>query len=140
MKRRDFLKNTASLVVLPGISNLLLAGNHDPRPWFTALANAGATERVLVLIQLKGGNDGLNTLVPLDQYDAYSNARKEVAIPRSAVLPLNGRNDCGFHPSMTALQKRFNAGEVRIVQSVGYPSPNFSHFRSTDIWLSASDS
>lgn len=140
MKRRDFLKNTASLVVLPGISNLLLAGNNDPRPWFTALANAGATERVLVLIQLKGGNDGLNTIVPLDQYDAYSNARKEVAIPRSAVLPLNGRNDCGFHPSMTALQKRFNSGEVRIVQSVGYPSPNFSHFRSTDIWLSASDS
>lgn len=140
MKRRDFLKNTASLVVLPGISNLLLAGNNDPRPWFTALANAGATERVLVLIQLKGGNDGLNTVIPLDQYDAYSNARKEVAIPRSAVLPLKDRTDCGFHPAMTALQKRYNNNQVRIVQAVGYPSQNFSHFRSTDIWLSASDS
>lgn len=140
MKRRDFIRNATSLIVLPGIGNVLMAGNSDPRPWFTALANAGETDRVLVLIQLRGGNDGLNTLIPLDQYAAYSNARKEVAIAQSAVLPLNGYENCGLHPSMTPLQKRFNEGKVRIVQAVGYPSPNFSHFRSTDIWLNASDS
>lgn len=140
MKRRDFIKNATSLIVLPGIGNMLMAGNADPGPWFTALANAGETDRVLVMIQLKGGNDGLNTLIPLDQYAAYSNARKEVAIARSSVLPLKGYDNCGFHPSMSALQKRFNDGKVKIIQAVGYPSQNFSHFRSTDIWLSASDS
>jgi len=140
MKRRDFIRNATSLIALPGIGNILMAGNTNPLPWFTALANAGETDRVLVLVQLKGGNDGLNTLIPLDQYATYSNARKEVAIAQSAVLPLNGYDNCGLHPSMAALQKRFNDGKVRIVQSVGYPSQNFSHFRSSDIWLSASDS
>lgn len=140
MKRRDFIKNAAALAALPGLGGILSAGNTDPRAWITALANAGETGRVLVLLQLKGGNDGLNTLIPLDQYAAYSNARKEVAIARSAVLPLDGYANCGFHPAMKALQKRFNEGKVRIVQAVGYPSQNFSHFRSTDIWMSASDS
>lgn len=139
MKRREFIRNTASLIALPGISELLMAGNTASGRLLTALANAGETDRVLVLVQLKGGNDGLNTLIPLDQYAAYNNARKEVAIARSAVLALNGTETCGLHPAMTALQKRFNQGQLKIIQAVGYPSQNYSHFRSTDIWLSASD-
>jgi uncharacterized protein (DUF1501 family) len=139
MKRRDFIKEITTLVAIPGIGNMLIAGNKNPLPLLNAIANADDSDRVLVLIQLKGGNDGLNTVIPLDQYSAYSNARKEVAIAQSAVLPLNGYEKSGLHPAMTALQKRFNDGKVKIIQAVGYPSPNYSHFRATDIWLSASN-
>lgn len=139
MKRRDFIKELTTLVAVPGMGNLLIAGNSNPLPLFTAIANADDSDRVLVLVQLKGGNDGLNTVIPLDQYSAYSNARKEVAIAQSAALTLKGYDKTGLHPAMSAIRNRFNEGQVKIIQAVGYPSPNFSHFRATDIWLSASD-
>jgi uncharacterized protein (DUF1501 family) len=140
MKRRAFLQNMTSLVVVPSLLNSLSIKGINTMPMLAAIANADTSDRVLVLVQLKGGNDGLNTVIPLNQYAAYSNARSNIAIKQSDVLALNGTTNTGLHPAMTSIQKLFNDGKVKIIQSVGYPSPNFSHFRATDILLSASDS
>lgn len=98
------------------------------------------TDKVLVLIQLNGGNDGLNTVIPLDQYSNLSAARSNILISSSAVLPLTGTTATGLHPAMTGIRDLYNNGKVKIVQSVGYPNPNFSHFAATDIWATAANS
>ena len=100
------------------------------------LARLG-TNRVLVLVQLNGGNDGLNTLVPINN-DIYYNARPGIAIPSNTTLPLT--NDLGFHPSLASLEPIFGDGDMAIIQGVGYPDPNLSHFRSTDVWLTGDES
>ena len=94
----------------------------------------------MVFIQLHGGNDGLNTIIPLDQYSALSKARANILIPEKSVLQLKGVEQTGLHPSMSGIQAMYNNGLVNIVQGVSYPDQNFSHFRATDIWLTASDS
>jgi uncharacterized protein (DUF1501 family) len=99
---------------------------------------AAQTDRVLVLIQLIGGNDGLNTVIPLDQYTNLMKARANVAIAQNRVLPLRGST--GLHPAMAPIKNMFNDGKIGIVQSVGYPDATGSHFHSTDIWTSATDS
>lgn len=140
MKRRKFFEKVTPLVVLPGLINGFSFKAYGALPLLDALANAGNTDHVLVLIQLNGGNDGLNTAIPLDQYSAYTNARSNIAIAEKSVLKLNGFDKTGLHPAMTGIQQKFNDGKIKIVQSVGYPTPSFSHFRATDIWLSAADS
>jgi uncharacterized protein (DUF1501 family) len=97
------------------------------------------TDHVLVIVQLNGGNDGINTVVPITTYTNYYNARTNIAIPQNRILALNGYAQSGLHPSMTGMQTMYNENKLQIVQAVGYPSPNFSHFRATDIWMSASD-
>ncbi len=97
------------------------------------------TDHVLVIIQMGGGNDGLNTVIPLDQFNKYQNARPTVYIPEGQVLPLDGVDEVGFHPAMNGLRTLFNDGKLTVVQSVGYPNPDFSHFRSTDIWMTGAD-
>jgi uncharacterized protein (DUF1501 family) len=94
---------------------------------------------VLVLIQLAGGNDGLNTAVPLDQYDRLYNGRPDIVLPEAAVLPLTGVDTLGLHPALEGLRQLYDQGRLRIVQSVGYPNQSYSHFRSTDIWMSGAD-
>ncbi|MBX9783510.1 MAG: DUF1501 domain-containing protein [Chitinophagaceae bacterium] len=141
MKRRQFLENTIPAAILPslidGTSVKVLAHN----PIMAAMLNTYVeSDRALVIVQLSGGNDGLNMVIPLDQYSNYFNARSNIAIPQNRVLPLTGNTTTGLHPSMTGLQSMYNEGKVRLVQAVGYPNPNFSHFRATDIWMSASDS
>ena len=96
-------------------------------------------DRVLVLIQLSGGNDGLNTVIPLEFYDAYHAARANIAIPEDKILRLNGVDKTGIHPAMPEMQQLFAAGKLAILQAVSYPQPNFSHFRATDIWLTGAD-
>ena len=98
------------------------------------------TDHVLVLIQLSGGNDGLGTVVPLDQYDRLFKGRSNVIVPENELLPLSGALTLGLHPALSGLQSLFNDGQVRIVQNVSYPNPSFSHFRATDIWMSGADS
>jgi uncharacterized protein (DUF1501 family) len=98
------------------------------------------TDKVLVIVQLSGGNDGLNTVIPISNYRDYENARKNIAIPEAKILRLDGINQTGLHPSLKGFQSLYNDGRMNIVQAVGYPTPNFSHFRATDIWMSASDS
>lgn len=141
MKRKEFLKKAALAGVMPFVIDGLSFKTHAATPMLKAIANASAQNgRVFVLIQLNGGNDGLNTVIPTDQYSNLSSLRNNVIIPESKVLKLNGINGTGLHPSLSALQTLYNEGKLNIVQSVGYPNPNFSHFRSTDIWHSASDS
>lgn len=141
MKRKEFLRNTIPAAILPslvdGMSFRVLGDN----PIMAAMLNAYVeTDRVLVIVQLNGGNDGLNMVIPLDQYSNYFNARSNIAIPQNRVLTLSGTAATGLHSSMTGLQSMYNEGKVRLVHSVGYPNPNFSHFRATDIWMTASDS
>lgn len=92
---------------------------------------------VLVIVQLAGGNDGLNTLVPFED-DAYFRARPTLAIPKSKVLPLSG--GFGLHPELAGLKSLHDDGHLAVVHGVGYPNPNRSHFRSTEIWQTATDS
>ncbi len=140
MKRRDFLQ-IAPAASLALMLNGLPIRTFASHPLLQLLAKqTQATGRVMVLIQLTGGNDGLNTIIPLDQYANLSAARANILIPQNKVLALNGTNATGLHPAMTGIQNMYNNGLVNIVQGVSYPDPNFSHFRATDIWLTASDS
>jgi len=97
----------------------------------------GKDSTILVVMQLAGGNDGLNTVVPFAD-DAYYSARPALAIPAAKVLRVN--DHCGLHPSLTNLASMLGEGSAAIVQGVGYPNPNRSHFRATEIWHTASDS
>src|SRR5205823_5652254 len=94
-------------------------------------------ERILVLLQLAGGNDGLNTLVPFGD-DAYYKARPQLAIPAKDVLKLDDR--VGFHPELAPLKGLYDDGRCAVVQGAGYPNPDRSHFRSMEIWETASGS
>lgn len=127
-------------VSLPSLINGWSLSAWAQSPLLQNISNALDNDRVLVLIQLNGGNDGLNTVIPLDQYGAYYAARTNIAIPENKILRLNGADSTGLNPAMAAMQQLFNEGRLSIVQAVGYPNPNFSHFRATDIWLSGSDS
>ena len=141
MKRRDFLKTTVPATILPAvIGGFSIKAFGEDSPLHTLLANSTDTDHVLVVVQLAGGNDGLNMVIPRDNYSSYYNARNNIAIPESRILPLNGFDRTGLHPSMTGMQTMFNEGRLGIIQSVGYPQPNFSHFRATDIFMSAADS
>lgn len=134
MKRRSFLK-TSSIVSTP-----LIMGGISVAPvvqnTFSSLLNPDS-DRVLVLIQLNGGNDGLNSVIPRDQYAALAAVRPQVLVPESSILNLTDK--VGFHPSMSALKEVYDDGHLSIIQSVGYPNQNRSHFRSTDIWHTGSN-
>jgi len=139
MKRRAFLHR-----VLPASTIPFLLGGYSLRAYGRSpfidrlLSLATETDRVFVLVQLNGGNDGLNMVIPRDQYAALAAARSNIMIPEAKVLPLT--EVTGLHPAMMGLQSLYQEGKLAVVQSVGYPSPNFSHFRATDIWLTASNS
>jgi uncharacterized protein (DUF1501 family) len=92
------------------------------------------TGKILVAVQLTGGNDGLNTLIPFGDAGYYQ-ARSSLALQTSDILPLT--DTVGLHPRMGSLKQLYDAGMVAVVQGVGYPNPNRSHFRSMDIWHSA---
>jgi uncharacterized protein (DUF1501 family) len=141
MKRRDFLKTTTPFTLLPFVLNgMPIRALGNPSVMNSLSGAFTETDHVLVLIQLNGGNDGLNTVIPLDQYSNLSKARSNVMIPVAKVLNLDGTDKTGLHPAMSHLRAMYDNGKVNIVQNVGYPEPNYSHFRSTDIWHTASDS
>jgi uncharacterized protein (DUF1501 family) len=132
MKRSRFLLGSAA--------GLSLVANLDS-PFARALAApalpglpGSADERVLVVINLQGGNDGLNTLVPYGTADYYR-YRPTLGIAAGDVLSLDPH--VGFNPAMRSLKAMYDKGSVAIVQGVGYPSPDHSHFRSTEIWQTA---
>lgn len=144
MKRRNFLKRlpvaAAAPMLLNGMPLRTMAGN-DP---LKRLAAASDNDRVLVFIQLHGGNDGLNTLIPVEQYTEYANLRPNILIPainsnsnRKAIAvdnTLSVEQQIGFHPDMFSMKALYERGEVAIIQGVGYKNINQSHFRSRDIW------
>lgn len=142
MKRRTFLRNTGLAAAWATFQHQGFAMNTMAEvPFLKALAEGGnPQDRVLVLIQLNGGNDGLNTFIPLDQYDNLAINRANVLINENQILSLNGTIKNGMHPSMTAMRNLYNEGLMSVVQNVGYPNQDYSHFRSTDIWMTASDS
>ncbi|MFN0034830.1 MAG: DUF1501 domain-containing protein [Saprospiraceae bacterium] len=142
MKRRTFLRNTSLAAAAATFQHQGYALNPMAQvPFLRALAEGGnQNDRVLVLIQLNGGNDGLNTFIPLDQYDNLAINRANILIAENQVLSLNGTIKNGLHPAMTAMRNMYNNGLVSVVQNVGYPNQDYSHFRSTDIWMSGSDS
>ena len=140
MKRRNFIRNSVALMaptVIGGNPIHLLTQHPIIQPELLANVN---NDRVLVIIQLSGGNDGLNTVIPISDYSKYYNARTNIAIPEKKILSLNGYEATGLNPAMISFQNLFNEGKLNIVQAVGYPQPSFSHFRATDIWMSGSDS
>jgi len=94
-------------------------------------------DKVLVLIFLNGGNDGLNTLIPLDNYNILTELRSEVVIPENLLHEIPGEN--AFHSSMEGFADLYTNGQLQIVQGVAYPDQNRSHFRSVDIWNTASE-
>jgi uncharacterized protein (DUF1501 family) len=132
--RREFL------VSLGGGALVAAAADHIPRFLVRAAAAATSTarertgDRVLVVVQLEGGNDGLNTVVPY-RMDDYYRRRPSIAVPRAAVRRLD--DEIGLHPEMAGLHSLFEEGRLAVVQGVGYPDPDRSHFRSTEIWESA---
>lgn len=140
MDRRKFLKKGVGAGILPVVMNGFSLNAFAENPLVQFLGKAGNSDRVLVLIQLNGGNDGLNTVIPLDQYSNLSAARSNILIQENKVLKLNGSTQTGLHPMMSELRNLYDEGKIGIIQSVGYPNPDFSHFRATDIWLTASDS
>jgi uncharacterized protein (DUF1501 family) len=143
MKRRNFLKNSVSAAaVLPAIvDGYSVKAFSNESPLMQALMNPTIdTDHVLVIIQLNGGNDGLNMVIPISTYNDYFNARSNVAIAQNRILSLTNYSQTGLHPSMTGLQTLYSEGKLNIVQAVGYPTPSFSHFRATDIWMSGSSS
>ena len=102
----------------------------------TALAaEAGKKDTILVVVQLTGGNDGLNTVIPFDDAE-YAKLRPTLKIPKDQVKKLNDR--IGLHPCARRLAKLCEDGALCVVQGVGYPNPSQSHFRSMDIWQAAS--
>lgn len=96
-----------------------------------------AGNKVLVVLQLSGGNDGLNTIIPITN-DIYFKERPKIAIEKQQAILLN--NDVAIHPELKGLADIFNDGSMAVLNSVGYPNPDRSHFRSMDIWHSASQS
>ena len=96
----------------------------------------GRDGTILVVLQLAGGNDGLNTLVPFAD-DTYHKARPRLALPANQILKLN--DYAGLNGQLSGLKALFDEGHLSVIQGVGYPNPNRSHFRSTEIWQTASD-
>ena len=92
----------------------------------------GANDGILVMIMMDGGNDGLNTVVPTGE-SRYYQLRPGLAIPAASALPIGP--GIGLHPSLVKLKARFDRGDVAVVQGVGYPSPDLSHFTSMGIWM-----
>ncbi|EDP72637.1 hypothetical protein FBALC1_16087 [Flavobacteriales bacterium ALC-1] len=128
MDRRKFIKKSALASSLFFVPNFVKA--------FESVAKERLGYKRLVIIQLAGGNDGLNTIIPHNN-DIYFNARPRLAITKD-IIKLN--DDLGFHPSLAPLRSLFDNGELSIINNVGYPNPVRSHFRSMDIWQTASSS
>jgi uncharacterized protein (DUF1501 family) len=131
LKRGRFLLGALSgLTVVANMDHLFARALADtPLPGLP-----GADERMLLLINLQGGNDGLNCVVPHGN-PLYYQMRPTLAVAQGDVLAID--QNVGFNPQMRALKAMYDKGEVAVVQSVGYPDPDHSHFRSTEIWQTA---
>ncbi|HEY4439131.1 MAG TPA: DUF1501 domain-containing protein [Candidatus Elarobacter sp.] len=131
MKRSNFLIGALSGLSVVGTTDHILAKAlaQSPLPGLPA-----ASDRVLVVINFQGGNDGLNTVVPFANPDYYR-YRPSLGIPANDVLRID--DQVGLNPALGPFKKLYDAGNVAIVQGVGYPDPDHSHFRSTEIWQTA---
>lgn len=142
MKRRNFIKKMtlggAAPFILNGIPVYLFARESHLRK----AASESVNDKILIILQLHGGNDGLNTIIPLDQYNHYYNLRPNIAIPDNgsrkylqldSTLPV--QDQVGLHPDMIGAKELYDQGKLAIVQGVSYKNNNGSHFRGRDIWF-----
>ncbi|MDX8552846.1 DUF1501 domain-containing protein [Tenacibaculum sp. 1B UA] len=143
MKRRNFIKLSATASAISLTPFQLQAALKTFMPYIDC---PDISNRKLVLVNLSGGNDGLNTIVPLNQYDIYSNLRPKIKVPVTGSnqyitldRTLINNQQIGLHPALTGIKSLYDRGWVRIMQSVGYPSQNKSHFRSNDLYLTGND-
>ena len=148
MKRRNFLKKIGLGASAPLLLNNIPVNSMAASNALNRIAASvdEDNDRVLVLIQLHGGNDGINTVIPTDQYDKYYNLRPSIAISNTGnrkyidldnTLPDNMR--VGLHPDMTGIKSLYDDGRAAVIQAVAYENMNQSHFRSTDIWFMGGD-
>lgn len=138
--RTDLFFRTRREFLLDGIKGAALVAAGGFVPQFLArtarAAGTGKDAHVLVVLQLSGGNDGLNTFVPYAD-DLYRKARPTLALSEKDVLKLDDK--LAFHPAIAGLKAEYDAGRFALIENVGYPNPNRSHFRSMEIWHTASD-
>ncbi|WP_297797808.1 DUF1501 domain-containing protein [uncultured Eudoraea sp.] len=129
--RRSFLQALG----IAGSGSMMLGSNmlsaSAPSPLTSAIANAD-TDSILILIRLSGGNDGLSTVIPIEQYDTYANARPNIYIPESKILKLT--DEFGIPTYMNSLEPMWGAGQVKAVHGVGYENQSLSHFTGSDIY------
>ncbi len=132
--RREFIKTGAMAagagMMLPVINRTAM-GTTVVERWAEDLAGNG---NILVIVELAGGNDGLNTIVPIAQYDTYASFRTRIAIPKEQLLALYGSTTMGLTPNLSALKPLADAGRFAVVQAVHYPEPNLSHDGSRTIY------
>lgn len=127
MDRRKFLKQSSLASSLLFVPSFIRA--------FDALPENSFGFKRLVVIQLSGGNDGLNTVIPFHN-DIYYKNRPSIAIPKNKTFSIS--DDLGLHPNLEPLKRLYDNGQLTIVNNVGYPNPNRSHFRAMDIWQTGS--
>jgi uncharacterized protein (DUF1501 family) len=141
--RRDFLKKLPLAMSVPftigGIPMRVLGESNS----LSKMAAASNNDRVLIILQMHGGNDGLNCLIPVERYDEYYSRRANIAIPAKnsarKYIPVDSTlpsaAQVGFHPDMQAMKGLYDQGRVSVVQGVSYKNNNGSHFRGRDIWF-----
>ena len=142
MKRRNFIKLTSTASAISLLPSQVTASLNIAKSFL----DCTISNRKLVLINLAGGNDGLNTIIHINYYDIYSNLRPSIKVPSSGINSyinldetLDENQQIGLHPSLTGIKNLYDNDLLRIIQSVGYPSQNKSHFASTDIYSTAND-
>ena len=138
MKRRDFIHDAmhaaAGTSVLGSFGSQFLGASQLE----DAMMFNPENDHVLVIIFLNGGNDSLNTVIPLNQMSVLNSLRPHVVLPENQILKIPG-TELALHPSLTGMQSLLANGKLNIIRGVGYPDQNYSHFRSSDIWMSGSD-
>ena len=139
--RREFLRTGllgGSLCwTMPAFLSRTMQSLHAEADGAVVQGVTGRDGNILVVLQLAGGNDGLNTVIPLGN-DEYRKSRPKIGVPEASILRLDSQT--GLHPSLSALAAAYQEGHVAVVQGVGYPNPNRSHFRSTEIWATGVES
>ena len=135
MDRREFLKKTGQLGVSLGLTGILLEKFMQDFSKPAVLSAASVQKPVIVAVQLTGGMDGINTLVPYG-IGEYYDARPTIGYKQSEILPINA--NLGFHNSMPGFKKMFDENHMAIIQNVGYPDSSRSHFEAQEIWQTAS--
>jgi uncharacterized protein (DUF1501 family) len=142
MQRRKFLKSTA-IASAPLLFNkipVMAAPNLQTENLQTMADAAAQCGKILIIIELQGGVDGLTMVCPKDKWSELSAVRNNILIKEDQILPLDNNPTTGLHPSTPDLQKLYNEGKMMIVQGVSYDNPDYSHFRSNDILYAGSDS
>lgn len=146
MKRRKFLNEIGKLSAAPILLDNIAIRSLATPAMLPLISCQEINERVLVIVFLKGGNDGLNTVIPIAGYDQYANLRPDIKIANTGVnsfinldTTLSNEAQVGIHPVGTSFKDLYDSGFANIIQGVGYPLFNLSHFKSMDLWLSGGD-